>query len=467
MFLISITQSSTFLFLQMAVVIFLSCLTAYRVTWATCAFISAVPMISGIQMIGWLPGAKLIEIGFASIFIVWLPKRILCEQRQLGESDYIDNLADIFSFVVLLSMVFVLASWAPVDFLIDCLWRLKVGNINDPLFTFDAAWIILQGIFLFRIFKIESKVNLKYNTIVAVFLIHAITIIGFSLSQWVFSIKPLYFQGLYGIYLPFSDIHSYASYTLSLFFIFIFLGFKNKKYVIRYANLLMAFLFLIFCIMTGSNSIILSFFSIALILVFKYFNKKAVMLVGLIISAFVLLLFYVPSHIDDSSVPIIKRYSRILLLTKLKETQMSRFILWERAWNMIKSYPLTGHGIGSYYRLSTFYQNPNEKQNSGWKENTHNYFLQIASEIGIIGLILFLLILITTLYVGIMSMTKIEENKSLVMGLVLGAISYMITMITGHPLLLSNQQFCFWFIIAAIGISSNMEYSILNTKEKR
>lgn len=45
------------------------------------------------------------------------------------------------------------------------------------------------------------------------------------------------------------------------------------------------------------------------------------------------------------------------------------------------------------------------------------------------------------------------ESKYLVKGLLFGLSAYLITMLTIHPLLLSNQQFLFWFVIAVISIA--------------
>ncbi len=66
-----------------------------------------------------------------------------------------------------------------------------------------------------------------------------------------------------------------------------------------------------------------------------------------------------------------------------------RSALWESAWQMIKSYPVTGVGLGGY-----IVELPNYLRTLGLPfpstDSAENYFLQIGSELGLIGLFLVL-----------------------------------------------------------------------------
>lgn len=58
-----------------------------------------------------------------------------------------------------------------------------------------------------------------------------------------------------------------------------------------------------------------------------------------------------------------------------------RFGLWMRAWEMFKTSPIIGHGLGSYSVYAT--------ETDAITTSAHNYYLQIAAEFGIVGLVLY------------------------------------------------------------------------------
>lgn len=70
----------------------------------------------------------------------------------------------------------------------------------------------------------------------------------------------------------------------------------------------------------------------------------------------------------------------------------SRFEIWSAAVNMIKAFPIMGVGQGNFYHLSAdiaFSKSHFLALNGG--ENAHNYFLQTFAELGLVGIIAFVL----------------------------------------------------------------------------
>ena len=51
---------------------------------------------------------------------------------------------------------------------------------------------------------------------------------------------------------------------------------------------------------------------------------------------------------------------------------------------MIRSHPWLGLGIGRYYQASSMFLNPQLAFAYG-SENAHDYFLQLAAELGLLG----------------------------------------------------------------------------------
>ena len=89
----------------------------------------------------------------------------------------------------------------------------------------------------------------------------------------------------------------------------------------------------------------------------------------------------------------------------------------------------------------------------------------MAAELGLPTLIIFLCIVFFSIKIGFKNLSISGEQHGFINGLIYGLSTYLITMITGHPLLLPNQQFIFWFIIANLSMvgssSDSTKYSIL------
>ena len=146
------------------------------------------------------------------------------------------------------------------------------------------------------------------------------------------------------------------------------------------------------------------------------------------------------------------RLQSVIIFENLPDSLLTlrqRIELWKRAARIIADYPITGSGIGTFYRLSAFYQGSTEAAVKGLKENTHNYFLQLAAELGIPASLIFLMILCFVYKIGF-SQTAIQKPAQPVnRGFLMGISAYLMTCLTGHPLLVSSQQFFFWFVISA------------------
>ncbi len=126
-------------------------------------------------------------------------------------------------------------------------------------------------------------------------------------------------------------------------------------------------------------------------------------------------------------------------------SDISRITFWERAGKMIIALPFTGNGIGSFFVTSLQYQNPERKEYYDDQENAHNYFLQIAAELGLPAVLIFMGILYHVFCSGLINLRE-ERNSWPMKGFLLGLSAYIFTWLTGHPLLIAKQQFLFWFM---------------------
>lgn len=86
----------------------------------------------------------------------------------------------------------------------------------------------------------------------------------------------------------------------------------------------------------------------------------------------------------------------ISLLTSRDQSLTGRLPLWQIVWDYIRARPLWGYGYGAFWLQETF--GPSVSVMAGWEvPHAHNGFLDLWLELGLIGLVLGVLLLITSL----------------------------------------------------------------------
>ncbi len=438
-----------------AIVIVIGFLTIWNVTWSLYIFIFCVPIVSGLQMIGFLSSGPILSIGFASIFLSWLPKFLLQKREIIKSKTGIENLVDFLSGIILLSLAMLLYHYPPNIWLFS-------RNVQNNLLSqsFNGAYLLLQGLFFYRVIVLEADDDQKFlNRIILIFYLQALVIIFFSLLQLIFHI-PAQKSSIISIYSPFDDIHSYGSYITFIFFVF--LNFVSGKY--RLLNILFVLIFFIMIILSFSRATWLATFVIFLFYILIRLSMKMKMLFICLTIACLLTINLFPNTFLQSKSPYVKRLGRLVLINNyLKDkTILGRLVRWKTSLRIIQDYPITGSGIGTFFELFPAYLDPEDKTwmhklRKRWKakENAHNYYLQICADLGIPALIVFIGIIFYSFKAGLRTVKAKMGNKRIINGTLYGLSAYLITMITGHPLLLSNQQYLFWSIIAVVTISYN------------
>jgi len=129
---------------------------------------------------------------------------------------------------------------------------------------------------------------------------------------------------------------------------------------------------------------------------------------------------------------------------------------------MAAAAPLSGIGVGQYKAASTFFMAPQVAYSYG-SENAHNYFLQLAAELGAIGFAILLCWLITAVADTVRAAATTPRDIRL-LGLIAGVAAFAATCATGHPLLLTEVAVPFWL---AFGMMWALGDSALITGESR
>lgn len=423
----------------------------------TCIYLIllAVPLISGLKTAGFIDDLPVISLGFAAFFLSWFLSNILTNRtidKNLSETE---NLADILSGIILASLIVLLSNY-PIDVIFFEI--IPINNYNYGILpnSFKTTYIFLQGLFFYRITCIELKEKENINqTFYAVFIFQIVAILFFTFLQVVFDL-PKNNRPFFLIHSPFDDIHAYGSYLSLMFFISLYYFTNNKSIYF----LLLTGLSLLCIVFSYSRAAWLATFVVLSYIAFDRLKKKAkIILFGFAI--FIIAAFNIyPNLLLNSDSIYLNRLGRTVVIKNYFEdkTVLGRWVRWKAAMKMIREFPISGIGIGYFNLVSDKYMDPNEieqmiKLRKKWKpnENAHNYYLQLCAEIGITALLIFLTILFYIFKRG-RQILKTYDPNLLIKGLIAGLSAYLLTMATGHPLLLSNQQILFWYIIATISL---------------
>ncbi len=114
---------------------------------------------------------------------------------------------------------------------------------------------------------------------------------------------------------------------------------------------------------------------------------------------------------------------RIFALADFKSgTAWERVMLWKGTINMIIEHPILGFGVNTYSRNFPRYKPPEYPD----VRYTHNSYLHMASEVGLVGALLFLIFLVTVLMHSFRNILTMDEGRrrGLTAGLFAGMVGF-------------------------------------------
>ena len=464
MVLVTLNHSTSVVSVLVGVaVVAIAILAWWRIEWALYGFVTCIPVVSGFQVIGFMKGLPLLSVGFAGIYLMWFGKRVIWKQNGIVPGTGIGNLVDVLSAIVLISLIMELVPY-PGDFIFHRLWSYPFVSQNESLYGIDGSYVLLQGLFFYRMLELSIRKERLRKRVVGVFFVQICIIVCFSMVQLVSKIPmPLNNRGILSS--PFEDIHSYGSYVVLLFFLMAALSLgRGRKH--KFAAVLGLFLFAFILLSSsfatlGATLIVGCIFGVTQ---FRFGKIVIALFVSLVFSA-MLYINLSPSILEGLEGPVGKRYAERLQLDKAVGKLDGRFMSGDQAFGIIREFPTTGSGVGTFFRISRHYHF-SETPHPNRIENAHNYYLQFCADLGVPALLIFLGIMFFTYKAGFKVLKKGLEESELVEGLLFGLSGYLITMLTGHPLLLSNQQFLFWFVIGVISVAQGAGRIAQRTDEK-
>lgn len=119
---------------------------------------------------------------------------------------------------------------------------------------------------------------------------------------------------------------------------------------------------------------------------------------------------------------------------------------WQAGAAMFREHPIVGVGLGRYPRLMESYGG------GPLRENTHNLFLQFLAETGVVGFAAF-----TTLCGAVcvalwraFAAADTARSRGIALGGLIGVLAYLLTLLTGHSLLLPSGQILLASVIGLV-----------------
>lgn len=242
--------------------------------------------------------------------------------------------------------------------------------------------------------------------------------------------------------------NSYAAFLILIIFPLIILAIAEKNKIKKILYSFISLLVLVNIVFTGSRNALLAFIIGCIILSIIY-NWKSIYI--LIISGVISL--FIPQ--------VSKRIMEISDPTE----NLSRIKLWATAFKMIKEHPLLGVGNGNFVSLYDSYvkKYPELLYPDYHRMPSHNSYLKVESELGIIGIISFLGIIIFSISKMIKYIRIEKENfyNLFFKGFLASVIAFLFMNISDNLFFVPKVTTYFWIIVA---VSQSLFYTMKITE---
>ena len=229
--------------------------------------------------------------------------------------------------------------------------------------------------------------------------------------------------------------NAYAAFLILIIFPVIMLTIYEKNKIMKTIYGIISILIFVNIVMTYSRNALLGFGIGAMVLCVLYSLKLIIAFGGVGIAA-----LFIPSVFD-----------RIRDLTNITQNE-SRIKLWKTAIMMIKEHPILGVGNGNF--ISRYDEFVNKYKGLSYNAYTrypaHNSYLKLQSELGIIGIVSFLSILITSLLRVKKLFTTTDDRflKAFYMGTLASMIAFYFMNISDNLFFVPKATTYFWFLVA-------------------
>ena len=144
----------------------------------------------------------------------------------------------------------------------------------------------------------------------------------------------------------------------------------------------------------------------------------------------------------------------------MSESFEERWKIWVNTFQIFKDFPIFGSGLGTFIQIFPMYRSFHI---SGLVTHAENDFLQLASEVGLLGIGLLLVTFLFILFKGVSRIRSMSyENPKRYMGIggLVGILALMFHSLVERNIQVPSNAFLYTFIMALVlrtGVASKEE----------
>lgn len=171
------------------------------------------------------------------------------------------------------------------------------------------------------------------------------------------------------------------SYSYSCYYIFFIKGKKGLVWIFGRSTMTLLMLFsALICLTTGGRGGFVYIIVISLFMFYYYLksSKKSRIKAFVVVTILIMLVFYLVERFN-----VMESVGMTRVMNRLTEDD-NRMFLYQKAYNAFLEAPIFGNGVGSIWWTVGFY--------------SHNMFMDILAEMGVIGGLFFLYIIVNTIW---------------------------------------------------------------------
>jgi O-antigen ligase len=473
----------------------------YRIKIGLYIFIFLLPLLNSVTTIIGIRRVTIIFYLFVGLFLGYLVNQFKSDKKIVYEKELS---RPIFIFIIILTISSAITIYRYANFLPFITARFHDLTVNNADHTSlgSIKWTLkyyfnyLVGFGLFVIVFNVLKKKRDFLTCMVIALSTSIIVIIFGFYQKYFypTLGSSTFWVEAGrINSTFTDPNALGGYIVLIFPLFISMIIFFKRWYFKLLSSLLLAVFIYFGFLSGSRSAFLSimissviFIIIGLSMAVRYPVRRkvknpnrSILISGgiviiiflIIISSFIgiLLKTEVLDNLDKST------HTGIIVLDRMLETiadysrsiksesfwdalagiSSGREILWRQAFYMYSEHPVSGVGQAAYFIELPDYH---IKHSLGFplQDFTGNYYLQILSELGTVGILLVLFIFFLILkkplkyFLNRNRYGNLKREDWLAAGLLISFTSMAVVLFFGPHTNFIEVQFLFWLVISLL-----------------
>jgi len=476
-------------------------LSIYRIKIGLYVFIFLLPLLNSVTTIIGIRRVTIIFYLFVGLLLGYLVNQFKSGKKTVYETELSRS---VFIFIIILTIssaitIYRYANFIPFitarfhDLIVNNADHTSSGTIRWTL-KYYFNYIVGFGLFVIIFNTLKRKKD---------FIICIMVLLSTSLIVIIFGFYQKYFSPILGsssfwvnagrINSTFTDPNALGGYIVLLFPLFISMIIFLKRWYLKSLAAVLLVIFIYLGFLSGSRSAFLSIIITSVIFIItglsmtirilikkkvKEPNKSALLSAGAVLLLFVMIIsaffgimpqtelldnldknlstgIVVPDRMIETIADFSKSIKSESFMDALAFVSSGREVLWRQAVFMYKEHPVSGVGQGAYFiELPDYHL----KHRIGFPllDFTGNYYLQILSELGAVGIILILFIFFLVIkklvryFLSRNRYGKLDREDWLAAGLLISFIAMASVLFFGSHTNFIEIQFLFWLNISLL-----------------